>query len=316
MRYFLSALACATLCLTSTFAQQAQAPPGQPAVTFKAEVNYVDVDTVVTDQQGNFVKGLTRDDFELLEDGKPQKVEMFSYVDLPLERPERLVFGNRPVVNDVKTNQQSLAGRLYVLVLDDLDTSMFRSGTVKRTARQFVERHLSPNDVAAVVYTSGRGDASQEFTSDPQLLLAAVDKFIGRKLRSSMLDKIDQQFNQAELSALASSSSDSTPATNSGSLSSGSSTDPSINPFTRGDGYPDRTFDADDLERGHRALGVLNELKGMAEFMGNVHGRRKALVLFSEGIDYDTSDIFGAQDASLVVKAMQDAISAAAKGNV
>jgi VWFA-related protein len=315
MRHFIPALVCATLCFTRTFAQQVQPPPGQPAVTFKAEVNYVDVDTVVTDQQGNFVKGLTRNDFELLEDGKPQKVEMFSYVDLPLERPQRLVFRNRPVVNDVKSNQQSLAGRMYVLVLDDLDTSLFRAATVKRTARQFIERYLGPNDVAAVVYTSGRGDASQEFTSDQQLLLAAADKFVGRKLRSSMLDKIDQQYNQAEQSAMAAASG-AAASTNSGALSPGSSTDPSINPFTRGDGYPDRTFDSDDLERGHRALGVLNELKNLADFMGSVHGRRKALVLFSEGIDYATDDIFGAQEATTVVKAMQDAITAAARGNV
>jgi hypothetical protein len=98
MRSAIPALICATVCFTGAFAQQPQAPPGQPAVTFKAEVNYVDVDTIVTDQQGNFVKGLTKDDFELLEDGKPQKVEMFSYVDLPLTRPDRSVTAGRPVV--------------------------------------------------------------------------------------------------------------------------------------------------------------------------------------------------------------------------
>src|SRR5688500_4665977 len=66
-------------------------PSGQPAraagsqqpppVTFKTEVNYVEVDAVVTDQQGNFVRHLTKDDFEVLEDGKPQKVELFSEID-------------------------------------------------------------------------------------------------------------------------------------------------------------------------------------------------------------------------------------------
>src|SRR6476661_5735163 len=93
----------ACLCLTSASAQQPpaqapQTPPGQPAVTFKAEVNYVDVDATVTDRQGKFVTGLTKDDFELLEDGKPQKVEMFSYVDLPVEKIDRMAFSGRPVV--------------------------------------------------------------------------------------------------------------------------------------------------------------------------------------------------------------------------
>ena len=56
-------------------------------MTFQVEVNYVDVDAIVTDEKGNFVSGLTRDDFEVFEDGKPQKVEMFSYVELPVEPP-------------------------------------------------------------------------------------------------------------------------------------------------------------------------------------------------------------------------------------
>jgi VWFA-related protein len=294
-------------------------PPGQPAVTFKAEVDYVDVDATVLDRQGNFVTGLTKDDFQVFEDGKPQKVEMFSYVDLPIERVDRMAFSGRPVLSDVKTNQQSLAGRLYVIVLDDLDTSLFRTATVRRTAKQFLERNFGANDVAAVVYTSGRTDAAQEFTSDRSLLLSAVDKFVGRKLRSAMLDKIDQQFMIAENTALAAAGADpdaAKPEGNSGALSSGSSLDPTINPFTRGDGYPDRTFDTEDMERGFRAQRVLEEIKNLAEFMGNVHGRRKALLLFSEGIDYDIDDIYGAQDATTIIRATQDAITAAARGNV
>src|SRR5436190_2164208 len=247
MRQFTPFLVCAILCVTSALAQQPQTPSGQPAVTFKAEVDYVDVDTIVTDQQGRFISDLKKDDFEIFEDGKAQKIEMFSYVNLPLDRPDRLV------------------------------------------------------------YASGRSDAAQEFTSDRSLLLAAVDKFVGRKLRSAMFDKIDEQYRQGELKALAGAGADpnSGPAaTNSGSQSSGSSTDPNINPFSRGDGYPDRTFDSDDLERGYRALRVLGELKQLSDFMGNIHGRRKALLLFSEGIDYDTSNVFGAQEATQVVKAM------------
>ena len=325
MRQSILVFVCALLCLVTTATAQQPQPPattqGQPEVTFKTEVNYVDVDAIVTDARGNFVKNLTKDDFEVREDGKLQKIEMFSYVDLPIERPDRSAFANRVIASDVKTNQQALAGRLYVVVLDDLDTSMFRTGAVKKTARQFIERNLGPNDVAAVVYTSGRTDASQEFTSDPQLLLAAIDKFVGRKLRSSTLDKIDSyyQIQDAAGDAAAASSGDpnaAAPATNSGALSAGSSTDPRINPFTRGDGYPDRTFDSEDLERGQRALDVLRNIKDLADFMGTVHGRRKALLLFSEGIDYETTNIFGAADATVVVKATQDAITAAARGNV
>src|SRR5205085_5871879 len=100
----------------------------------------------------------------------------------------------------------------------------------------------------------GRTDAAQEFTSDHSLLIAAVEKFDGRKLRSSTIDKIDAFYEQRERSAMAEAARDpngSPLPTNSGSLSSGSSLDPSINPNTRGDGYPDRTLDFEDIERGH-----------------------------------------------------------------
>ena len=329
MRLPLLALICAALCLTNASAQQAQAPPGQPAVTFKTEINYVDVDAIVTDQHGNFVKDLTKADFEVFEDGKAQKVEILSLVDLPVEEPqqrsEQVLFAGHRVVNDVRTNAQAAEGRLYVIVLDDLDTSLFRASALKRTARQFIERYLNENDVAAVVYTSGRTDAQQDFTSERPLLLAAVDKFIGRKFRSYTLEKVDNYFyqldqlrTQAGQSGYDQEAANAGPmaGTNTGAESYGYSTNPSINPLTRGDGYPDRTGDSEDFERGHRALGVLRVLRDLADFMGTVHGRRKALLLFSEGIDYPTTDIFGAQEATNVVRAMQDAITAAARGNV
>ena len=53
----------------------AQQPDRQiPPVTFKVEVNYVEVDAVVTDQQGRFVRDLKKEDFQVLEDGKAQEV--------------------------------------------------------------------------------------------------------------------------------------------------------------------------------------------------------------------------------------------------
>ena len=71
-----------------------------------------------------------------------------------------------------------------------------------------------------------------------------------------------------------------------------------------------------DMERGQRALGVLGQIKNYAEFLANVRGRRKAMVLFSEGIDYPTNDIFAAHDATTVLGAMRDAVAAAARANV
>ena len=175
-------------CSRPSFWDRLQQTPG---VTFQVEVNYVDVDVVVTDEQGNFVTGLTRDDFEVFEDGKPQKIDTFSLVDLPVEKPTELVVEGRTVAADTQTNRKPFDGRVYVIVLDDLDVSAMRSTPVRDAARQFVREHMAANDLGAVVYTSGRSDAAQEFTTDRELLIAAIDKFQGRRMRSLSLERLD-----------------------------------------------------------------------------------------------------------------------------
>ena len=50
---------------------------------------------------------------------------------------------------------------------------------------------------------------------------------------------------------------------------------------------------SDDKERGFNARNTLDTIrKKLAEFLGGMRGRRKAIVLFSEGIDYDINDVF------------------------
>ena len=291
---------------------RAQAPKesqGSPAVTFQVEVDYVDVDVVVTDEKGNFVRGLTRDDFEVFEDGKPIKIDTFSTVEIPIERVDATRYGGRTFVEDVRTNRTVRGGRFYVIVLDDVGTSPLRSQYVIRAAREFVEKHFAANDTAAVVYTSGRRERSQEFTSDRALLLASIDKFQGMKLRSSTLDKLDGYYQDLAIAEALS-------AQKGEPVDPGSDEVRRASGFGRGEGYPNRTYDINDMERGHRALGVLGQLKSYAEFLANVRGRRKAMVLFSEGIDYPVHDIFAAHEATTVLRALEDAIAAAARANV
>ncbi len=287
-----------------TIAGRAQQP--EPSITFQVDVDFVDIDAVVTDERGNFVAGLAKEDFELFEEGKPQEIGAFSVVDMPL--PTAGAQAARPAeVTDVKTNAQPLNGRLYVIVLDDLNVAPLRSKVVVDAARKFIEGHFGPEDVAAITYTSGRTDGAQEFTSDRRLLLAAIDKFRGRKLRSTVIEKADQYFQQhlKELEA------------NAGAQDDTGVQQPPQSATVRGPiGYSNITTDPDDFERGHRAQLVLGSLKRLAEMMGGIRGRRKAILMFSEGIDYPIYDIFGSQAATSVITATQDAIAGAARGNV
>jgi VWFA-related protein len=280
-----------------TVAARGQEPQEPPQVTFQVEVSYVDVDAIVTDEKGNFVSGLTREDFEVFEDGKPQKLEMFSYVELPIEPPDRFGASGRPVSVDTRSNRRRFDGRVYVLVLDDLDISPLRTALVKTAAREFVERHLSANDLAAVVYTSGRSDATQDFTSDRQLLLAAIDKFIGRRLRSSAAEILERHY-QNELTR---------------GLGENLHADPAasaIKDARAGGGIRDP-------EREQRALAVLDTLKNLGEFLSSVRGRRKAVLLFSEGVEMPMSELYGSiHTPTDVVGAIRDAVTAAARSNV
>lgn len=276
-------LAAATL--ASQSAPPQQPPPQQPPITFRSEVNYVEVDARVLDQQGNFVANLPQDAFQVFEDGKPQQVTIFSLVNIPVERRAQPLFASKPIEPDVQSNVGVFDGRVYLIVLDDLQVQPFRTPRVRAAARQFIERYVGANDMAAIVYTSGRNDAGQEFTANPRLLLNAVDKFMGRQLRSETLERNDM----AQMTA-----------------------------GMRQQGEP--VNDPLDNERAYDARNTLKTLEQLSTFLGNVRGRRKALVLFSEGISYDITDPInqtGAhRDATTIINATRDVIAAATRANV
>jgi len=175
--------AAATLALIVAVSLAAQAPqggmppPGQ--ATFRVQVELVEVDVFPADPDDQFIATLTRDDFEVLEDGRPQTISTFALVDIPrlgtdASRPPS---GSAAADSDVRANTAS--GRLYVIVLDDVHTARASSGYVQTLAARFIERWIEPGDVAAVVYASGIGALSQGFTSDKARLLASVRRFQG-----------------------------------------------------------------------------------------------------------------------------------------
>ncbi len=253
----------------------------QPEVTFKVEVNYVEVDAIVTDSTGRLVRDLSKEEFVVLEDGRPQAISVFALVDIPIERPERPLFRETPVEPDVRSNARPFDGRVFVLVLDDLHTHPLRSSLVKRGAREFVERYVGANDLVAVVHTSGRADAGQEFTNNRRLILDAIDKFIGSKTQSVTLAKIEE--------------------------------------FRHRYGTPlqnERLNDPLEFERGYYARSTLDTLTAVADYLSGLRGRRKAVVFFSEGIDYDIHDPFNNPSASTIVQETQDLIAAATRANV
>lgn len=283
----------ALLCLSAAGGAQTSRPAQAPSATFKADVNLVEVHAVVTDQRGEFVAGLTKDDFEIFESGKPQVPTVFHVIDAPLA-DQRAPASVPAVEPDVRATATRFDGRLYVMVLDDLHTSALRSQLVRRAATQFIERHLRDGDLAAVVHTSGRSDAAQELTPSRRLLLAAVAKFQGQKLPSITSERLAVHLNERDMERAAASSSGETATT----------------PETT------RPDDPRDAERGMNAQRALGAIRNVAQWMSDVPGRRKALVLFSEGVEYDIYDVFNNRAASSIMADAREAIAAAQRSNV
>jgi hypothetical protein len=123
-----------------------QSSPQPPPPTFKAEVEYVEVDTLVLDKDGAFVRNLAKEDFRIFEDGKPQKISTFALVDIPSTSAAATVQAAGAVDTDVQSNERPFDGRVYVLILDDLHTQFSRTPRTQAAARQFIEQNLAQGE--------------------------------------------------------------------------------------------------------------------------------------------------------------------------
>jgi VWFA-related protein len=146
--------------------------------SFRTGVNLVEVDVVVSARDGRPVRGLTKDDFEVFEDGNPVETATFTAVDLPAAPPGEALPPADRSGSSVSTNDQPEDGRVVLIVMDDYHVSFDagRFAAAKATARRLVER-LGPYDQAAVITSSGQRSAQAEFTADKARLVEAIDKF-------------------------------------------------------------------------------------------------------------------------------------------
>ena len=138
-------------CCASLLVAQAPEPP-----TFRVQVDVVEVDASVTDAAGNVVTDLTQDDFEILENGRPQTITSFGLVNIPRTREERPLFTANRIEPDVQANNLG-EGRLYVFALDQVTGEQILR--TRRFVRRFLEQYFAPIDLGAVVAVEA--DASQ-----------------------------------------------------------------------------------------------------------------------------------------------------------
>jgi VWFA-related protein len=176
-------------------AQQPDTPAStDPQATFRAGINFVRVDVIVTDRNDAPITDLRREDFEVLEDGKPQPIEQFRLIKVdgnpkpgdPLPRQIR----SR---DDEQMEASRDDVRIFAILLDDYHVRKTTAMSVREPLTQFIRTQLRPNDLIAVMYPlSPVRDLL--FTNNHESIISALEKFEGRKYDYTPRNAFEEQY--------------------------------------------------------------------------------------------------------------------------
>ncbi|HEY0788821.1 MAG TPA: VWA domain-containing protein [Thermoanaerobaculia bacterium] len=184
MKFVLS-LAATLLLPLSLFAQEQpqQQPPQEPAqevprLVETVDVRVINVDVVVTDRKGNPVTGLTKDDFIIYENGRPQKVSNFYEVITRADAPEPVI-RTEDSPEPKKPEQPEQLKRKIVIFVDNLSLAPFNRNRVFKAMKDFVDETLRPGDQAMVVTWNRSMKVRLPFTSDATQIKQTLDAISG-----------------------------------------------------------------------------------------------------------------------------------------
>ena len=173
-----------------------QQPAGQQRPVFRAGVNFVRVDVIVTDRRGDAVFDLQPGDFEVQEDGKPQKIETFKLVKLDGTAPaptERIREIRTPSDEEMEAGRDDV--RLFAILLDDYHVRRSSSLLVRDPLSRFVQMRLAPQDMVGLMYPLTPLSAVL-LGRDRDSLVSAIQKFEGRKYDYTPRNLIEERYAQ------------------------------------------------------------------------------------------------------------------------
>ena len=168
-----------------------QAPP-----TFRSASAVIEVDVIVRDRNGTFVEGLTADDFEVFEDGKPQPVQQF-YV----------VSGSGDLSSALPGSGLAAArrhDRMFVFLFDQDHLTVEALVRLKRGADAFIANDMRVNDVGGIVVNGrmagGRlTNSKAELRSALETVMPYPDSRPSRMRALREFPRIDGEFEAARI---------------------------------------------------------------------------------------------------------------------
>jgi VWFA-related protein len=168
----------------------------EPAVpqrdtTFRVETNIVTVNVTVLDKDGKPIENLKKEDFQLFEDGKLQKLQAVDFQKLqsnvlpPVTAADSLPppppKGYNPDADKAAAKSSLLTKyqdrRLIVLLFDFSSMQPAEQARARDAAIKFLKAQMTSSDSVSVMVYGSALKTIQDFTSDRDLLINLINKF-------------------------------------------------------------------------------------------------------------------------------------------
>ena len=170
----IAALVVTAFTIQSTYNTAAVGAAADPVPTFRSKSHVVLIDVLVTDRDGSPVRGLKRDDFTLNDDGAAQTISGF-------EEHQREKSGEQSAQIVVEPNSYTnwialpSKGAANIIVFDVLNTGASGRLYGRQQMLKFLKQ-IPPGERVALFMLDTRLRMVQDFTSDPDVLVAAASK--------------------------------------------------------------------------------------------------------------------------------------------
>ncbi|HUS07900.1 MAG TPA: VWA domain-containing protein [Bryobacteraceae bacterium] len=182
--------ACSLLLVLSVLAPAQQQPSSDKPFTLTSASNLVIINVEAKDKSGKPMENLKREDFQVMEDGKPQQIAVFEFQKLgesgaaPLATKLDAVKPDaarvRPAgISSAATGQIRYQDkRLMVLLFDFSSMPIPDQLRAQQAALKFLDQQMSASDLVAIMTNASRLRVEQDFTDNRETLIGVIKGFM------------------------------------------------------------------------------------------------------------------------------------------